>query len=165
MTFSVFQVSLMAQWSRICLPCGRLEFQSLGREDPLENEKATYFSTLAWRIPWTEELGRLQSMGSQRVRHNCVTNFHFHRFFRRNFGSKLRNNLNCYPLSSISNLYNRTSVIHNLVIQKYTTWTTKFKNSAHSIPLLENGSEMYFYFTRTQRAWYVFDPDTLPLAD
>ena len=44
--------------------------QSLGREDPLEKEMATHSSTRAWRIPWTEEPGRLQSMGSQRVRHN-----------------------------------------------------------------------------------------------
>ena len=36
---------------------------SLGREDPLEKETATYFSTLAWEIPWTEEPGRLQSVG------------------------------------------------------------------------------------------------------
>ena len=41
--------------------------QSLGREDPLKKEMATHSSILAWRIPWMEELGRLQSMGSQRV--------------------------------------------------------------------------------------------------
>ena len=41
--------------------------QSLGREDPLEKELATSSSMLAWEIPWPEELGRLQSMGSQRV--------------------------------------------------------------------------------------------------
>ena len=41
--------------------------QSLGWEDPLEEEIATHSSLLAWRIPWTEEPGRLQSMGSQRV--------------------------------------------------------------------------------------------------
>ena len=40
------------------------------REDPLEKEMVTHSSTLAWRIPWREEPGRLQSMGSQRVRHN-----------------------------------------------------------------------------------------------
>ena len=44
--------------------------QSLGREDPLEKEMATHSSVLAWRIPWTEEPGRLQSMGSQNVRYN-----------------------------------------------------------------------------------------------
>ena len=41
--------------------------QSLGREDPLGKETATHSSILAWRIPWTEEPGGLQSMGSQRV--------------------------------------------------------------------------------------------------
>ena len=47
--------------------------RSLGREDPLEKEMATHSGTLAWRIPWTEELGGLQSMGSHRVRHDWVT--------------------------------------------------------------------------------------------
>ena len=44
--------------------------RSLGQEDPLEKEMATHSSTLAWKISWTEEPGRLQSMGSQRVGHN-----------------------------------------------------------------------------------------------
>ena len=46
------------------------QVRSLGREDPQEKEMATHSSTLAWKIPWTEEPGRLQSMGSQRVGHN-----------------------------------------------------------------------------------------------
>ena len=44
--------------------------RSLGWKDSLEKEMATHFSTLAWRIPWREEPGRLQSMGSQRVGHD-----------------------------------------------------------------------------------------------
>ena len=44
--------------------------QSLGWEDPLENRMATHSSILAWSIPWTEEPGGLQSMGSQRVGHD-----------------------------------------------------------------------------------------------
>ena len=44
--------------------------RSLGREDPLEKAMATHSSTLAWRIPWREEPGRLQSRGSQRVGHD-----------------------------------------------------------------------------------------------
>ena len=44
--------------------------QSLGWRNPLEEGVATHFSILAWRIPWTEETGGLQSFGSQRVRHN-----------------------------------------------------------------------------------------------
>ena len=50
------------------------QFQSLCQEDPLENGMATYFSIFAWRIPLIEEPGRLQSMRSQRVRHDDVTN-------------------------------------------------------------------------------------------
>ena len=48
------------------------EVQSLGWEDPLEKEMATHFSVLAWEIPRTEETSRLQSMGLQRVRHQCT---------------------------------------------------------------------------------------------
>ena len=44
--------------------------QSLGQEDPLEKEMAVHSSTIAWKIPWTEEPGRLQSVGSQRVGHD-----------------------------------------------------------------------------------------------
>ena len=44
--------------------------QSLGQEDPLEKEMATHSSMLAWKIPWTEEPGGFQSMGSKRVGHN-----------------------------------------------------------------------------------------------
>jgi len=47
--------------------------QSLGREDSLEEEMVTHSSILAWGIPWTEEPGGLQSMGSQRVGHNLAT--------------------------------------------------------------------------------------------
>ena len=47
--------------------------RSLGQEDPLEKEMATHSSILAWEIPWTEDPGRLQSMGSQRVRHDLAT--------------------------------------------------------------------------------------------
>ena len=46
------------------------QVQSLGQEDPLEEGMATHSSTLAWRIPWTEEHGGLQYMGLQRVRHD-----------------------------------------------------------------------------------------------
>ena len=44
--------------------------RSQSQEDPLEKGMATHFSIPAWRIPWTEETGKLQSMGSQRVRHD-----------------------------------------------------------------------------------------------
>ena len=53
------------------------QVRSLGREDPLEKEMATHSSILAWRIPWTEEPGGLQSTGLQRVRHDWATSL-FH---------------------------------------------------------------------------------------
>ena len=52
--------------------------RSLGQEDPLEKEMATHSSTLAWKIPWMEEHGRLQSMGSQEVDMTEPLNFHPH---------------------------------------------------------------------------------------
>ena len=62
--------SLVAQRLK-CLPAmWETRVQSLGREDPLEKEMATHSSILAWKIPWMEEPGRLQSMGLQRVRHD-----------------------------------------------------------------------------------------------
>ena len=51
--------------------------QSLDGKDLLEKEMATHSSILAWKIPWTEDPGRLQSMGLQRVRHDCVTSISF----------------------------------------------------------------------------------------
>ena len=54
-----------------CLPAMQETWvQSLGQEDPLEKEMATHSSTLAWKIPWTEKPGRLQSIGSRTVGHN-----------------------------------------------------------------------------------------------
>ena len=65
--------SLVAQRIK-CLPAMQETWVwSLGWEDPLEKEMATHSSILAWRIPWTEEPGGLQSMGSQRVGHNSAT--------------------------------------------------------------------------------------------
>ena len=57
-------------WERICLPCRRPHFHRWVRKVPWRRETATHSSILAWRIPWTEEPGGLQSMGSQRVRYN-----------------------------------------------------------------------------------------------
>ena len=52
---------------KIRLPMQEVWVQSLGQEDPPEKEMATHSSILAWEVPWTEEPGRLQSMGSRRV--------------------------------------------------------------------------------------------------
>ena len=60
----------MAQTVKSLPTMWEIQIQSLGREDPLEKEMTTHSSTLTWKIPWTEECGQLQSMGSQRVEHD-----------------------------------------------------------------------------------------------
>ena len=64
------RTSLVAQTVKRLLTMRETRRRSLGREDPLEKEMAAHPSTLGWKIPRTEKHGRLQSMGSQRVRHN-----------------------------------------------------------------------------------------------
>ena len=71
-------LSLVAQRIKHLPAMQETRVRSLGWEYPLEKEMATHSSILAWRIPWTEEPGRLQSTGSQRVRHDWATSlFHF----------------------------------------------------------------------------------------
>ena len=67
MVKELFRASLVAQTAKNLPVMQETRDQSLGWEDPLEKEMATHSSTLAWKIPWTEEPGRLQPMGSQRV--------------------------------------------------------------------------------------------------
>ena len=62
------RASLVAQMVKNPPAMQETQVQSQGREDPPEKRIATHSSVLAWRIPWTKEPGRLQSMGSQRVR-------------------------------------------------------------------------------------------------
>ena len=71
--------------------------RSLGREDPLEKEMATHSSTLAWKIPWTEEPGELQSMGSQWIKHDWATSLYFLTFMeeRRNKNESLKWQKSC----------------------------------------------------------------------
>ena len=75
-------------WSKLCTPLvaqtvKRLStiretwVRSLGRDDSLEKEMATHSSNIAWKIPWTEDPGRLQSMGPQRVGHDWVTSLSY----------------------------------------------------------------------------------------
>ena len=61
------RASLVAQWLGVCLPMQEMWVQSMNGKDSLEKEMATHSNSLTWEIPWTEELGGLQSMGSQRV--------------------------------------------------------------------------------------------------
>ena len=67
---SIFITSLVAQTVKPLPTMWEIQVQSLGWEDPLEKEQATHSSIPAWKIPLTEEPGGLQTMGSQRVRHD-----------------------------------------------------------------------------------------------
>ena len=70
---SIWTLSLVAQRIKRLPAMQETWVRSLGWEDPLEKEMATHSSILAWRIPWTEEPGELQSMGLQRVGHDWET--------------------------------------------------------------------------------------------
>ena len=78
--FYIYNIaSLVAQRLKHLPPMWETQVQSLGQEDPLEKEMATHTSILAWRIPGTEEPGRLQSMGSQsRTRLSDFTSLHLY---------------------------------------------------------------------------------------
>ena len=71
--------SLVAQMVKRLSTMQETRVQSLGWEDPLEKEMAIHSSTIAWKIPWTEEPGRLQSLGLQRFGHDCVTSLSLQR--------------------------------------------------------------------------------------
>ena len=71
--FSSLWTSLTAQLVKNLPAMQKTWVRFLGWEDPLEKEMAIHSSTLAWKIPWTEEPGGLQSMGSQRVGHDLAT--------------------------------------------------------------------------------------------
>ena len=73
LTFSLYRALLVAHTVKNLLTIQETWVWSLGWKDPLEKEMATHSSPLAWRIPWTEEPGGLQSTGSQRVGHDWVT--------------------------------------------------------------------------------------------
>ena len=64
------RASQVAQWVKNPPVMQETWVHSLGQEDPLEEGMATHSSIFAWRIPWTEELGGLQSIGSRKVGHN-----------------------------------------------------------------------------------------------
>ena len=81
---------------------------SLGWEDPLEKGMATHSSILAWRIPWTEEPGGLQSMQLQTARHEWATNTHFHHIHHCFLSGPVQNLQTGLPASTLA-----TSTMHD----------------------------------------------------
>ena len=72
-TYIIMVLPWWLRWYRFCLPMQEMQVQTLVWEDPLEQEMAAHTSILAWKIPWTEEPGGLQSVELHRVRHDLVT--------------------------------------------------------------------------------------------
>ena len=91
--FAVEQYSLIAQSVKNLPPMQETWVQFLGQEDPLEKQMAIHSSILAWKIPWTEELGGLHSMGSQESDMTQQLNHHHHQYSIRGFqhGSVVKN--------------------------------------------------------------------------
>ena len=99
---------------------------SLGQEDPLDKEMATHSSTLAWKIPWTEEPGRLQSMGSQRVGHNWATSLSLCTTLKRNYAMRKTKDFRSYGIctySPISRCRCNSSMAYFLVLLRLLTLT------------------------------------------
>ena len=71
----MYVTALVAQTVKRLSTMGGTQVRSLGWEDPLEKEMAIHSRTIAWKIPWTEEPGRLQPMGLQRVGHDFTFTF------------------------------------------------------------------------------------------
>ena len=122
--------------------------QCLGREDPLEKEMAIHSSTLAWKIPWTEEPDRLQSLGSQRVGHDWATSLSpsryyefyfcynlFYRWGNRYFTGKYRQDLICLglkpgePMSRALNPYTQLPIDRQLLEDIFVTYLPFLKLS------------------------------------
>ena len=81
LSYIIWGASLVPQRLKRLHPMRKTWVWSLGREDPLEKEMVTHSSILAWRIPWTEEPGRLKSTGSQRVGHDWAMLYGYFTFY------------------------------------------------------------------------------------
>ena len=94
-----YWASLVVQMVKHLPTVQETQVRSLGWEDPLEKEIATYSSTPDWKVPWMKEPGRLQSMGSQGVGHDWETSLFFH------FHSNISSASPCSPLLKGLKLY------------------------------------------------------------
>ena len=133
--------SLVAQRLKRLPPMQETRVRSLGWEDPLEKETATHSSILAWRIPWTEELGRLQSTRSQRVGHDWVTSLSSSRL--------------TYPVSSLT--FKPEYLYRAFKFKMFRIWSeTWFSPTAQSFPISEIAIYLAAY-TKNSRShkWFL----------
>ena len=134
-------LSLLAQRVKRLPRVGETKVRSLGQEDPLQKEMATHSSTLAWKIPWTVEHGRLQSTGSQRVGQDWATSLHLH--------------LTCDLDTSIHSYLNKPST-YNPALLCPTTWQL-FAKSAVSPGSYTAAGEYWRRSSREDKSWACVD--------
>ena len=110
--------------------------RSLGQEDPLEKEMATHSTVLAWRIPWTEEPGGLQSTGSQRVRHNFTFTFCViikgGQCWSRTSWSEHRHKAGVLPLESLLFCFSHTLMYVDQIMVCRSNWLLPYLRCLHA---------------------------------
>ena len=107
----LYQTSLVPQMVKHLSTMQETWVWSLGGEEPVEKEMAIHSSTIAWKIAWTEEPGRLQSLGSQRVRHDWATSLSLSRLYQDKHGKSAG-----FPIKGKSN-FNIGKIVWNLRIK------------------------------------------------
>ena len=120
--------SLVAQMVKHLSTMRETWVRSLGREDPLEKEMAIHSSTTAWKIPWTEEPGRLQSMGSQRVGHDwTISLFTFRHGHEDNCTIKIQPWGKAYAIDRLNKkvVFTTQSTNHYTIMAKKDTYKEK----------------------------------------
>ena len=124
--------------------------RSLGREDPLVKEMATHSSTLAWRIPWREEPGGLQSMGSQRVGHDWATSlFHFHQAMTYIiFCNSVTSSLKLFSFSFMRSWETHWNYLE--IILSYLNWESGVTHFRHSMIIKLNINHVNELLIRTK---------------
>ena len=132
------------------------QVQSLGREDPLEKEMAIHSSTIAWKIPRTEEPGRLQSMGSQRVGHNWATSLSLSAFL--SFYLGLKNSLKLWTFFQIVGI-DYIDIFRRKIHQWYIKEEHWRKNQkTHNLFQdldLTNRYKNHLYRSKTSISWFI----------
>ena len=135
---NIIYASLVAQTVKRLPAMQETWVRFLGREDPLEKEMAIHSSILAWKIPWTEEPDRLQSMGSQRVGHDWATSL---RAFR------LNNELKCHFFhNNNSNQFIITQILKaekEEAIKRYINQVLYVQSACSSIDKSERNTALY----------------------